>query len=270
MSHWSGFIAVPGGSLYAEIDGSGPAICLVHAGVANLRMWDPQVPTLAEHFAVIRYDTRGFGRTESEHVEFSNRADLVAVLDHARAERAILVGASRSGSIALDTALEFPARVAGLAWVAGGISGFEGSDSSGDAATWEQAEAHWKVKDWDWLADFETGWWADGPGQPRDRVAPEVRAAVHDWILSNYRAEKEEGIPLVLQPPAAGRLGELTVPALVIIGLRDDAATVEAGRHLVSALPAARVMDFDTAHMVNLEEPDRFTQALFDFAAEVY
>jgi 3-oxoadipate enol-lactonase len=270
MSHWSGFVPVPGGSLYAEVDGKGPAICLVHAGVANLRMWDPHVPALAERYTVIRYDTRGFGRTECEHVEFSNRADLVAVLDHTGADRAIVVGASRSGSIALDTALEFPGRVTGLVWVAGGISGFEGSASSGDASTWEQAEARWKAKDWEWLADFETQWWADGPGQPRDRVASEVRSAVHGWILSNYRAEKEEGIPQVLQPPAAGRLGELKMPVLVIIGLRDEVGTVEAGRHLASALPTARALEFDTAHMVNMEQPERFTAALLDFAGEVY
>ena len=148
--NFKGHVPVAGGSLYAEIDGSGPAIALVHAGVANLRMWDAHVPAMAEHHTVIRYDTRGFGNTESDHVEFSNRADLIAVLDHAGAERALLVGVSRGGSIVLDTALEYPERTTGLVFVAGGVLGYQPSASLVDAATWEEAERHWKAKEWDW------------------------------------------------------------------------------------------------------------------------
>ncbi|MEK7251986.1 MAG: alpha/beta hydrolase [Actinomycetota bacterium] len=270
IPEWSGFVPVIGGSLYVEIDGSGPAIVLVHAGVANLRMWDHHIAALAQHYTVIRYDTRGFGRTASEHVEFSNRADLVAALDHAGAKLAILVGVSRGGSIVLDTALEYSARTAGLVFVAGGISGFEPKASLVDPAVWEEAEAHWTAKDWDWLADFETALWADGPGQPTDRVDPKVRQSVHEWILSNYRAEKEEGIPQTLVPPAVGRLGELAMPVLVAIGLRDEAGVVEACRHLAASVPGAEVVEFDTAHMVNMEEPERFTRMLLDFAAATY
>ncbi|HEX9977033.1 MAG TPA: alpha/beta fold hydrolase, partial [Acidimicrobiia bacterium] len=78
----TGFVEAPGGRLYHEVDGTGPVVILVHAGVANLRMWDPHVAALAADHTVVRYDTRGYGRTESEHVEFSNRADLIAVMDH--------------------------------------------------------------------------------------------------------------------------------------------------------------------------------------------
>jgi pimeloyl-ACP methyl ester carboxylesterase len=192
------------------------------------------------------------------------------VLDHAGADRAILVGASRGGSIALDTALEHPGRTAGLVSVAGGVSGFEPAASLVDAATWEEAERHWKAKEWNWLADFETALWADGPGQPPDRIDPAVREAVHGWILSNYRAEKEEGIAQVLDPPAAARIGELIAPVLVMIGVRDEAGVVEACRHLAAAVAGAQAIDFDTAHMINLEEPERFTATLVAFADRVY
>src|SRR5688500_18397204 len=97
----SGFLDVPGGRPYYEVDGEGHPLTLVHAGIANLRMWDDQVPAFAERYRVIRYDTRGFGRTETEDVSFSNRADLAALLDHLEAPSTYLVGASRSGQIAL-------------------------------------------------------------------------------------------------------------------------------------------------------------------------
>lgn len=267
----NGFVTVPGGSLYTEIDGTGPAVLLVHAGVANVRMWDPHLSALAERHTVIRYDTRGFGRTESEHVEFSNRADLIAVLDHAGVDRAVLVGVSRGGMIALDTTLEFPDRVAGLVWVAGGVGGYEESSSSVAPEVWEEAEARWKAKDWDWLTDMETRLWVDGPGQSPDRVDPGIRALVSAWIHGNYVAEKEEGVPQPLDPPAIGRLADVTCPLLVVIGGLDEAGTVESGRALASLVRGAVLEEFtDAAHMLNLEQPERFTRMLLAFADRVY
>lgn len=265
------FVTVPGGRLYSEIDGSGPPLLLLHAGVANLRMWDPHVPDLAARHTVIRYDARGYGRSETAAVDFSNRADAVAVLDHAGVDLAILVGASRGGIIALDTVLEHPARAAGLVSVAGGISGYEPSASSLPMDRWEEAEAHWKEKHWDWLADFETRIWVDGPGQPEDRAPAALRDLVHGWIVDTYRAEKEEGSPQPLDPPAAGRLAEVACPVLVMIGGLDEAGTVESCRKLAASVPGSEVAEFpDAAHMLNLEHPERFTETLLAFARRVY
>jgi len=115
-------IEVPGGSLPAEDAGEGPPIVLLHAGVADLRAWDRVVPLLvAAGYRVIRYDARGFGASTTEDVEFSHRADLIAVLDAYGVERAALVGNSRGGMAAIDTAIEYPERVAALVAVAAGI-----------------------------------------------------------------------------------------------------------------------------------------------------
>lgn len=263
----TGFVQGNGGRLYYECDGAGPGLVLVHAGVANLRMWDPHVPAWSGGFTVVRYDTRGFGRTESDQVGFSNRADLIAVMDQVGLERACLVGVSRGGQIVLDTALEYPDRVSALVVVAGGVGGFTPSTDLGTPAMWGEAEKHWEAHDWDWLADFETRYWADGPGQPTDRVVPAIRNLVHGWILDNYRAEKVEGIPQPLDPPAAGRLGEVTWPTLVVIGSLDDPGTNEACRFLAAGV-GARLEVFDgAAHMLTLEQPDRFTRLVAEFAA---
>jgi 3-oxoadipate enol-lactonase len=263
-------IPVPGGSLYTEVEGSGPALLLMHAGVANLRMWDPHVPELARRHTVARFDARGFGRTETEDVEFSNCADAIAVLDHLDVEKAILVGASRSGAIALDTTIEFPERVAGLVSVAGGVGGYW-PDVPDDEEQWEEAEKRWKAKDWEWLADFEAHVWVDGPGQPEDRTDPEVRSTVHGWILDNYRAEKAEGKPIRIDPPAAERLGEVVCPVLVIVGDKEEPGTLGSCHHLAESVPGARIEVIENAaHMLNLEYPDRFTELLLGFAESVY
>src|SRR6266545_1641866 len=149
----SGLLAVDGGRIYYEVEGDGHPLLLIHGGLGSLRMWDDQVPVFAERYRVIRYDTRGFGRTETEDVEFTNRADAAAVLDHVAAASAYVVGQSRGGMIALDLTPDHPERV--------------------DAG---------------------------------------LRRKVHDWIRSTYQAEKAEGKPQPLDPPAAQRLAEVRVP----------------------------------------------------------
>jgi pimeloyl-ACP methyl ester carboxylesterase len=261
----AGYVDASGARIYYEVDGAGEPVLLIHAGVANLRMWDAQVDALRGSFRVIRYDTRGFGRTQTQAVEFSNRDDIAAVLDAVGARSAHIVGLSRGGVIALDFALEFPDRVRSLAVAGSGIGGYESPDDA-PASTWEAAERLIAARDWNGIADWETAYWADGPGQPIDRLDPRIRATVHDWILTNYQAEKEEGQPRPLTPPAIERLRDLRAPLLVMIGTLDDAGVNESCRHLADIVPDAQLEVFEgAAHMMNLEQPDRFNRVLRSF-----
>jgi pimeloyl-ACP methyl ester carboxylesterase len=266
----SGFVETNGARIYYEADGSGHPLVLVHAGIANLRMWDEQVPIFARHYRVIRYDTRGWGRTETEQVEFSNRADLAAVLDHLGEQSAFLLGLSRGGSIVLDFALDYPERTNALIVAAGGVGGFETEESPEEEAIWQEAERHEQAHDWAWLADFETRFWVDGASQPAGRADPAIRARVHDWILTTYEAEKNEGKPQRMDPPAAGRLADLRAPTLVMVGDLDERSTQLSCRHLAEAVPGARLELFrGAAHMLNLEQPEHFNRLVLDFLASV-
>jgi pimeloyl-ACP methyl ester carboxylesterase len=267
----SGFVETNGARLYYEAEGTGHPLVLVHAGVANLRMWDPQVPAFAQHYRVIRYDTRGWGRTETEQVAFSNRADLAAVLDHLDAQTAYLLGLSRGGSIALDFAIDHPDRADALIFCAGGIGGFEGVDATPqDEALWAEVQRREEAHDWEWVSDFETRHWVDGPGQPADRVDPAIRARVHDWILTTYQAEKNEGLPEPMQPPANERLASLRIPVLSMVGDLDDRDTIAACRRLAEVVPGARFEEFTgAAHMFNLEQPERFNRLVLDFLRSI-
>jgi pimeloyl-ACP methyl ester carboxylesterase len=234
-------------------------------------MWDDQVPAFAPGYQVIRYDTRGYGRTETDDVEFSNRADIAAVLDHVGASSAHLIGQSRGGMIALDFAIEHPDRVDAFVSVASGIGGYEAELPEGaDRPPWDEMERLWKSKEWDSLAELETKVWVDGWGQPPTRIDPELRRKVHDWISTAYHHEKAEGKPQPLDPPAAQRLGEVRAPTMVMIGEVDEAAGLAAGRHLASSVAGARLVPFPgVAHMIHLEEPERFNRLVLDFLGEV-
>lgn len=267
----SGYVDVPGGRLYYEAEGEGHPLLLLAGGLGDLRMWDVQVPAFAERYRVIRFDFRGFGRTETQKVPFSNRADAAAVLDHLDAKSAHVVGQSRGGVIALDLAIERPELVDSLVIVAGGAGGFRPELPEGvEGPPWDDMERLWEGKDWATLAELETRVWVDGWGQPATRVDAGLRRRVHDFILSTYQAEYEEGEPEALQPPAAGRLGEVRAPTLVVIGSVDEPGGILNSRFVADTIAGARLVEFEgVAHMVHMEQPERFNRLVLDFLAEV-
>lgn len=266
----SGFVDFNHGQIYYEVDGEGPALTLVHAGIANLRQWDGQMPAFSERFQVIRYDCRTFGRTTSENVEISNRADLAAVLDHLGVDKTAVLGLSRGGSIVVDFTLDYPERVTALIPVAAGVSGFQSPPTPDEQALWDEYDRRYEARDWDWIVDTETAFWVDGPRQPADRVPAAIRDRVHDWIEQGYRDHsEEEPTAQPLEPPAVNRLAEIQVPTLVMVGDLDVGGTIEACRKLARDIPGAQFELFEgVAHMVNLEQPERFTRLVLDFLTD--
>src|SRR5687768_1617218 len=97
-------------------------------------MWDEQVAALRDAYRVIRYDTRGYGKTRVDDVPYSNSGDVALVMDHFGADSAHVVGLSRGAQIALDFAVNEPARTRSLTWVAGGVRGLEVPDDPRDEA----------------------------------------------------------------------------------------------------------------------------------------
>ena len=266
----SGILEIEGARIAYEDEGGGPAVLLIHGGLGDRRMWDAQSQAFAGRYRVIRYDTRGWGQTQTDDVEYVDAADAVAVLDHVGVDAAHVVGQSRGGSIALDLVLAYPDRARSLLSVAGGIHGFEAPrPPESSPAPFEEMERLWEAKDWEALAELETRVWVDGWGQPTTRVDPELRARVREWILGGYRAETPWGKPQALEPPAAARLGEVDVPTLVMIGDVDEAGGVAAGHHLAASVRGARSVVFPgVAHMIHLEEPDRFNDLALQFYAD--
>jgi 3-oxoadipate enol-lactonase len=265
----SGFIDAPGARLYFEADGEGTPIVLIHAGVAHLRMWDEQVAAWRDRHKVIRYDTRGWGRTLVEDVPFSNRDDLRAVMDHFGLAKAHVLGLSRGGMIALDTAVETPERFLSLTWVAGGLRGFDVDDPR-LVDIWPEMERLEQAKEWPALVEMETQMWTDGPGQPAERVDPDVRRRMIEWNTENYHAEQPANQPTQPDVAAAEALDRVTMPSLFIWGTLDELGVLEAGEKLVAEVPGARSHVFEgVAHMVNLERPREFNELVGEFLDEV-
>jgi pimeloyl-ACP methyl ester carboxylesterase len=271
VTDWQGYIEVPAGKIYAEADGDGPPVVFVHAGVAHLRMWDEQVAALRDAYRVIRYDTRGYGKTRvADDAPYSNYGDLGLVMDHFKVDTAHVAGLSRGAQIALDFAVNEPARTRSLIWVAGGVRGLDVPDDPRDEAVWHQTEELAKNKEWAKIVELETQLWTDGPEQPPTRVDPEVRRKMFQWNLESYSAEQEPSNVSEPEFAAAQALDRLTMPVLAMWGDLDVTSTVKSGEWLAANLPGIRTRVFEgVAHMVNLERPGEFNQLVREFLDEV-
>jgi 3-oxoadipate enol-lactonase len=264
------YLSVNGARLYFEVAGTGHPLVLIHAGIADCRMWDEQFAMFAQRYRVIRYDTRGFGKSKMEDVEFSNRQDLSDLLEHLGAEEAYLLGASRAGGIAIDFTLEHSEKVAGLILVGSALGGLDHHYMEHEKRMFDEMEQAWKQKDFARLAALELRVWVDGPGQPETRVEPLLRERVRGMILNTYNTHTMEGKPQRLDPPAARRLAQISAPTLIIIGDLDESGVLAAGELLKRGIPAARkVVMAGTAHLPSMERPAEFNQIVQDFIHDV-
>ena len=265
------FVDVPGGRLFAMSQSAGPPLVLIHAAIADHRAWDAMAPGLVNAgFRVVRYDYRGFGESTTQDVDFSNRADLIAVLDALDIARAALVGNSRGGLIAFDTAIEFPERVVAAVGVGASVGGFDGEPTPAELALFEHASRIMAAAspDLDAIADLALQLWVDGPGQSPDRVDHTVREFVRTMCRPLSEPGRVQGRPIRLDPPANDRLGELHCPVLAVAGELDVSDMVQTARRLESAAPNARAVIWpDVAHMIGMEAPDRLNSLIVDFLA---
>ncbi len=264
----SGYIEVDGGRLYYEAAGSGRTVVLAHAGFVDSRMWDDQWAEFAQHFRVIRFDLRGFGRSDKATGPVSRRADLLRLLDQLGVERAALVGVSMSGENALDLALEYPERVSALVLVSTTPSGFEMQGPPPPVLL--EMMAAMQAGEIDKASELQNRIWVDGPSRQPEQVDPRVRmkaAEMNQTALANGTWGTADAQPLnPLSPAAIERLGEIQVPTLIVVGAADHPELLRAADVMAAAIPSAEklVID-DAAHLPNMERPQDFNAAVINF-----
>lgn len=265
-----------GYQLHSEVSGEGEPLVLAHAGIVDSRVWDPQVAAFSPTHQVIRYDQAGFGRSQDLPRATPLRAGLGAVLDHYHVGWADIVGNSMGGTMALDFALERPGRVRSLVLVGPGLSGFEPTaEEIFEGPDWiaESFEAYpeaFEAGDVDALNELLLKIWIDGVG--RDHADASVRQRVTEMTSDITRRELARGeiedVPLA--PPASGRLGEIQVPVLVVVGEHDLPINHRVAGLLVEGIPNAELTVIPgAAHLPSLENPELFNQVLRDFLAHV-
>jgi 2-hydroxy-6-oxonona-2,4-dienedioate hydrolase len=266
----NGFARVSGARLYYEVSGNGEPLVLIHAGIADGRMWDRQLDAFAGRYCVIRHDMRGFGRTVvTGSVPYSHHEDLRGLLDLLGAGRALLVGCSMGAKMAIDFALEFPQRTRALVLVGPAVGGFEP-----DVAPPEELDelvAADEAGDLERVSELEARVWVDGPYREPGGVDPAVRDLVRDMNLIALKNEASGvGDERPPEPPAVDRVAGIRAPTLVIVGDLDRPEIVASADLLEERLPNARkVVMPGTAHLPNFERPDDFNRIVLGFLDEL-
>lgn len=264
----SGLIDVQGTPLYYESAGTGDALLLIHAGVADSRMWDDQFAAFATHYRVIRCDLRGFGRSHVPNTPFANHDDIAGLLDALGIERAHVVGISFGGRNAIDFALAYPERVDRLVL---GVPSLSGNPPSPELLEFgDEEDALVEAGDLHAAADLNVRMWVDGPHRTPEQVSADVRQRVHTMQYDAFNVPLPDGFDVIpLAPRAAGRLAEIQAPTLVIAGDQDHGSVQTLAGRIASEVPNARaVIMAGVAHMLNMEQPDTFNRLVLDFLAE--
>lgn len=252
-----------------EVAGTGPlAVVLLHGWSINLHSWDYLFPVLADEYTVVRYDRRGYGRSEGPVDLSLDPVDLSKLLDHLRVEKAVLLGHSEGGASALRFALAYPDRLEGLIL-------FGAPPPAGFGLPWNGPDAVNRI-----------------PGIAIEHGLDSMLTWLYEQPISDGFVEGGKGMQLILDmhelytgqelldpkppanatpPPDISRLNEVEVPTLVITGAMEMPYFQIVSDALAFGIPnAERVIVSGGGHSVMLQEPERFNAEIQRFLASVW
>jgi len=238
-------VDVNDGELYYEVHGEGPAVVLVHGFGVDRRMWAGQIDALSDHYMVVTYDLRGFGKSSVPSATYRHYVDLAAVLDYLGIDKTSLIGSSLGGRISLDFAIAYQKRTTSVITAAGIPSGFQFNRPPGTPPGPNRAL---------FRATLE---------RLSDKNADSLKGMVDAysrWHLKNQDPREE------VNPPAVTRLGEVMAPTLVTVGSVDDLDFHRAAEMLMMGVAHPRKHIFEgSGHLPNMDAPEEFNQVALEF-----
>jgi 3-oxoadipate enol-lactonase len=235
-----------------------PVLVLSNSLGTDFSMWDPQIPEFTKSFRVLRYDTRGHGKSSVTPGPYSAELlanDVLTLADSLKLDRFHFCGLSMGGMTGMWLAVNHPKRLSKLI-------------ISSAAAKFGTLEM--------WNKRIET--------IRKQGMKPAAAAAIERWFTPAFRAKnlstvgnihrilestKLEGYisncAAVRDFDFRDQLGKISVPTLVISGTHDPSTTPAEGHFLADHIPGSRYVELNGAHLCNIEDADRFTKELIKF-----
>lgn len=259
----SNIAAVNGAKLSYEIQGEGPPLVLINDGILDRHMWDDQVAAFAARHKVIRYDFRGWGKSELPQQQFSQVDDLYHLLQFLHIEKAALLGSLVGGGVAIDFAIEHPEMVERLVVMTPFVYGFRYSPPTRFwAETW-----HTVAQSGDRSRLLQL--YMNNPTLGRrlqDKVSPRKR--LERMLMDNFSAYGVDfgQLLLGLDPPTMQMLPAVRTPTLILTGttVNPDLGVVmeilQRGIH-----DARRIIIPNTGSLMNMEQPEEFNRVVLDW-----
>ncbi|MBM4350107.1 MAG: 3-oxoadipate enol-lactonase [Deltaproteobacteria bacterium] len=261
------FIQANGIKINYELSGrkDGPVVILSHSLASSLKMWEPQMGILESHFRVLRYDTRGHGRSETTRAPYTLEIlgkDAIGLLDALNIEQVYWVGLSMGGMIGQAIALNHPRRLKSLALC--------------DTAAVIPAEAQ---PIWDERIE----------GVRTIGMKSQLETTMERWFTPPYLRLNPPMFTLIkeefLATPAEGyigcagairrlnyleRLGEINLPTFIIVGEDDPATPVSASQAIHEQIKNSKLIILpSTRHLSNVEQAEAFNRHLLEFLRSV-
>ena len=258
-------VNVNGIEINYEIEGNGPWLTMSHSLACDLHMWDPQMPVLTKRFKVLRFDTRGHGKSSAPEGEYTLdqlAVDVKGLLDELKIKQTHWAGLSMGGMIGQAFALKYP--------------GVFQSMVLADTASRRPPEA--------------AKMWGDRIKTAREQgMEALVESTLARWFTEPYRNTHKDVMQRIgndiRKTPVAGfvgcchaiskvdyldRLKEIDCPALVMVGEQDHGTPPEAARAIQANLPGSELKILPSAaHLSNIEQADEFNKAMTGFLARV-
>jgi 3-oxoadipate enol-lactonase len=243
---------------YALTGEKAPVLMFSNSLGTDFSMWDAQMPELERRFRILRYDTRGQGKssvTPGDYTIEQLGRDVLVLLDLLRLERVHFCGLSMGGSIGIWLGIHAPSRLDRLVL-------------SNTAACIGTKQA----------------WNARIAAVRKDGMKSVAAAVVERWFTPEFRASSEKQVArtqkmLENSPPggyaaccaavrdmdAREQIARIKTPTLVIYGGRDPVIPLTDSQFLADHIRGAEKAEFAAAHLSNVEQADAFTNAVSQF-----
>ena len=255
------FLDVGGVKLWYEDCGTQnkTSVVLLHDGLVHSITWDGIWAPLCAKYHVVRFDRRGYGESEPAKTAFVPEDDLYQVMRQVRMGRAIIVGNSSGGGLALDFALAHPEMVEALFLIGPVVHGMPSSNYFTERGN----------KNSEPLARNDTRAAAENWSKDRFLIAgpdPQARKRLFEALEHNPQNLKVNGgMEIRPIPPTVTRLSQIHAPTLVLVGDADIADVFAYSGAIEAALPVVSFEVWpDTGHLIQLQKPkelvNRFNQ----------
>lgn len=242
-----------------------PVVVLSHSLACSIAMWDSQIESLEPHYRVLRYDTRGHGKTDAPSGKYTFDMlghDAICLLDALGIDVVHWVGLSMGGMIGQCLALNHADRLHSLTLC--------------DTAAI--------------MPDEKQPVWQEHIDMARNQGMPGlVQSTMARWFTAPYLSKNTSTVKLIqrhfLNTPVAGYIGcseairainyleqlsQINKPTLIIVGEEDPGTPVAASEAMHERIPNSRLVVLSSAaHLSNVEQPEAFNNALIGFLHEV-
>lgn len=265
----TGFIPAGGLKVYYERQGKGPTLLLLHAGLQNHTMWQPQVAALSKQYDVVTIDLPYHGQTTGTDTTILVQDVIRIVLDSLHIQKTSLAGLSMGSNAVQDFIIAYPQRVNKAILISAGINGYD-HHYPVDSASMQwflKFGAALEKKDTVTAAREFTKAWAEGIYRSSDSLQQPVSKYVLATTLATLRQHKAAGWPrLADNPPAMERIPTIQVPVLIINGDKDLPYITTVCNYLEKTIPGAKhIVMKDVAHMLNMEKPEELNGLMEEF-----